>query len=104
MSQTFPRHAADPPTEPEPRWPAVIAVVAVALLYLALPASMSVGPSWLAPAIILSLAAGTVITHRQGYCDANHLLGHILSSVLTLFMIWSLVLLVRALPAHKESP
>src|SRR5882757_8469520 len=104
MSQTLPKHVADPAAEPEPRWPAVIAVMAVALLYLALPASMSVGPSWLATAIVLSLAAGTVITHHQGYCGANHLLGHVLSSVLTLFMIWSLVLLVRALPTHKEPP
>jgi len=104
MSQTLPRQVADPPAAPEPRWPAVIAVVAVALLYLALPASMSVGPNWLVPGIILLLAGGTIVTHYRDYHQANHILGHVLSSVLTLFMIWSLVLLVRALPAHKESP
>ena len=32
--------------DPEPRWPAIIAVLAVGGLYTALPASLIIGPRW----------------------------------------------------------
>jgi hypothetical protein len=89
---------------PEPRWPAVIAVLAVGGIYLALPASLAVGPRWLQPAVVLVLIVPTVITHRRGQHALNQLLGHALAAAITLFMVWSLVLLVLAVPAHKESP
>jgi|SRR5665213_2939131 len=89
---------------PEPRWPALIAVLAVGGIYLALPASLAVGPRWLEPVIVLVLAIPTVITHRRGQHGLNQLLGHALAGVITLFMAWSLVLLVLAVPARKESP
>lgn len=88
----------------EPRWPAVIAVLAAGGLYAALPAFLSVGPYWLVPAIVCALAGASVITYHRGHHAANILLGHLLTAVLTGFMLWSLVLLVRALPAHKEQP
>jgi hypothetical protein len=98
-----------PPTtdaepEPEPRWPAVIAVVVVALLYLALPVSLAVGPRGAAAGLVLVITFGTIITHHRRWHRANHIIGHVLSSLLTIMMIWSLVLLVRALPAHTEPP
>jgi hypothetical protein len=89
---------------PEPRWPAVIAVLAAGGIYLALPASLAVGPRWLQPAVVLVLIVPTVITHRRGRRGLNQLLGHALAAAVTLFMVWSLVLLVLAVPAHKESP
>ena len=89
---------------PEPRWPAVIAVLAVGGIYLALPASLAVGPRWLEPVIILVLTVPTVITYRRGHHALNQLLGHALAGVITLFMVWSLVLLVLAVPARKEAP
>ena len=89
---------------PEPRWPALIAVLAVGGIYLALPASLAVGPRWLEPAIVLVLTVPTFITHRRGHHELNQLLGHALAGVITLFMVWSLVLLVLALPARKETP
>ncbi len=95
---------SDAPLDPEPRWPAAIAVLAVGGIYLALPASLSVGPHWLQLAIVLVLIVPTVITQRRGQHHLNLLLGHALAGVITLFMIWSLVLLVLAVPAHKEAP
>jgi hypothetical protein len=89
---------------PEPRWPAVIAVLATGGIYLALPASLAVGPRWLQPAVVLILIVPTVITYRRGQHALNQLLGHALAAGVTLFMVWSLVLLVLAVPAHKESP
>src|ERR1700735_1163316 len=81
------RMALDTPLDPpEPRWPAVIAVLAVGGIYLALPASLAVGPRWLEPVIVLLLTVPTVITYRRGHHALNHILGHSLAAVITLFM------------------
>jgi len=89
---------------PEPRWPAVIAVLAVGGIYLALPASLAVGPRWLQLTIVLILLVPTVITHRRGHHALNQIFGHSIAVVTTFFMIWSLTLLVLAVPARKEAP
>jgi hypothetical protein len=100
-----PTRQDDPiPQVPEPRWQALLAVLAVGLLYLALPPSLSVGPTWVATTIVLILAAASFVTHQVGWCEINHWTGHLLSSVLTIFMIWSLALLIRAVPRHAEPP
>ncbi len=97
--------AADLDLEPpEPRWPALVAVVAVGTSNLALPDSISVGPRWLLLVIVGALLIPVVISHRKGDHKLNHLLGQIVAFVITIFLVWSLVLLIIALPAHKESP
>jgi len=88
----------------EPRWPALVAALAVAGIYGALPPSLSAGPRWLALVITAVLLVPSVLTHRSGRHHWNRIVGYCITGVLTAFMIWSLVLLVRALPAHKESP
>ncbi len=85
----------------ESRWPAVIAVLAVGGLYMALPNSLAVGPRWLQLVIISALLVPTILTHRRGMHAINRMFGHLLAGVITLFMIWSLVLLVMALPQHS---
>jgi hypothetical protein len=94
----------DPDDPGERRWPAIIAVLAMAGLYTALPASLSVGPRWLGATVICALLVPTVITHHRGQHSQNQIFGQIIAAVMTLFMVWSLVLLVVALPAHKEAP
>ena len=89
---------------PEPRWPAVIALLAVGGIYMALPESIAVGPRWLQLVIVIVLMIPTEITHRRDMAGLNRLLGFIVAGVVTLFMAWSLVLLLRAVPAHKETP
>lgn len=89
---------------PEPRWPALVAAVAAAGLYAALPDSLVAGPAWLGPVLVGVLALGTVITHHRGIHDWNRILGYALSGVLTVYLVVSLVLLVRAVPAHRETP
>ena len=59
---------------PEPRWPALIAILAVGGLYLALPANLTVGPRWLFPGAIIALLIPTVISHRTGKHNLNKLL------------------------------
>jgi hypothetical protein len=97
---------AETPTfeDPEPRWPAALAVLAVGGIYTALPGSLSVGPRWLLFAVVSVLLAPTIMAHRYGQHRINQVLGHLVAGVMTLFLIWSLVLLVRALPAHTEAP
>ena len=89
---------------PEPHWPAIIAVLVVGLLYLALPPFLAAGPRWLAPLLVLGLIVPVAITHHRGHHGLYQVLGHLLSGVLTIFMIWSLVLLVLAVPLRKEPP
>ena len=90
--------------DPEPRWPAAIAVVAVTGLYLALPPYMIIGPRWVFPAIIIALLVPTVITHRAGKHSINRILGFTVTGLVTTGMIVSVALLIAALPSHKESP
>ena len=73
-------------------------------LHLALPESLSIGPNWLLLVVVSVLLIPTVWTRRVGSHRANQILGHLLSSIVTLDMIWSLFLLLAALPSRRESP
>ncbi len=88
----------------EPRWPAVVASIAVAGLYLALPRSLTLIPGWLLLCVVVLLLAPVVIARMKGNHKLNQILSYVLLSVLTLAMAGSLALLVAGLPAHKESP
>ncbi len=90
--------------DPEPRWHALIAVVAVGGLYTALPSALIVGPRWLFFALVLMLLVPTVISHIRRRNRLNRILGFTVNGVVTLGMIASVVLLIGALPEHKESP
>ncbi len=89
---------------PEPRWPAMLAVLAVGGLRLALPERLSVGPGWLLLAVVSVLLIPTVLARVGGVHALNQRLGFVINSVVTLDMAWSLGLLLKALPAHTESP
>src|SRR5437870_3642996 len=49
--------------DPEPRWPAAVAVIAVGGIYTALPSSLSVGPRWLLFAVVCTLLVPTIVSH-----------------------------------------
>jgi uncharacterized membrane protein len=90
--------------DPEPRWPAVIAILAVGGLYLALPDSLTFGPNWLFPSLVLALLIPTNISYHTGRHRLNAILGFAVDGVLTVGLIISVTLLVDALPAGKEAP
>jgi len=93
------------PKNPEPRWPVLVALLGTAALYAALPPSLLIGGArWLLPVLVLSLLVPAEITHHRGQHQLNQTLGYILNSVVTLGMIASLALLIRALPEHRVSP
>jgi len=90
--------------KPEPRWQALGAFLAVGAIYLALPSNLVLGPIWLLPTIIVALLIPTVMSHRTGKRSLNRALGILINGITTIALIGSVALLVRALPAHQESP
>jgi hypothetical protein len=90
--------------DPEPRWPAFIAILAVGGLYAALPRYLVIGPQWLFPGTVLLLLIPTVISHGTGHHAINKFFGFTSNIVVTLGMIGSITLLIRALPTHRETP
>lgn len=96
--------SAKPTARTEPRWPAMLALLAIGGLRFALPEALSWGPDWLLLGILAIIAIPTVLTHRRGLNTLNRILGIVTSAIVTLDMVFSLGLLIAALPKHKESP
>ncbi|HSS18037.1 MAG TPA: hypothetical protein VLQ29_13845 [Candidatus Dormibacteraeota bacterium] len=90
--------------KPEPRWQAILALLAIGGIYLALPRDLVIGPIWLVPVVIVVLLVPTVVSHRVGGQSVNRTLGIIISGITTLALIGSVILLVRTLPTQRESP
>ena len=88
----------------EPRWPAFVAMLAAAFVYLALPEPLSLGPSWLLLAVVFVLLIPIVAAHRRGHHNISHALTFIANAVITVALIASLILLIQGLPAHREAP
>ncbi|HXC31276.1 MAG TPA: hypothetical protein VNZ56_02300 [Verrucomicrobiae bacterium] len=92
------------PTVREPRWPAFVAMLAASGVYFALPEPLSVGPSWLLLVIIVLLLIPILMTYRSGHYKATRILTLTANAIITFAMIASLILLVRGIPEHLETP
>ena len=92
------------PREREPRWPAVLAILATGGLYFVIPAALRFGQEWLLLAIVSVLLVPTILTYRTGRVRMNRIFAHMVLGTLTVSMIWSLSLLIRRLPSHADSP
>jgi uncharacterized membrane protein len=90
--------------DPEPRWPAFVAVAAVGGLYAALPSSLIIGPRWAYSTLVLVMLIPTVVSHYRNYHTVHRVLGFAVSGVITLGMIVSVCLLITELPKHTETP
>lgn len=100
----MPDPASRIPANPEPRWPGSLALLAVGGLRFALPESLSAGPDWLLMLVVVILMIPTFWARHTKRLTLNRILGYGVTGVVTLDMIWSLWLLVAALPSHRESP
>jgi hypothetical protein len=101
---TTPAVEIDQKIEPEPRWPAVLAVLATGSLFLLMPERLTFGPNWLLLALVGILTIPTVITRRVGNTQLNYWFGMSLSAVITCALVWSLTFLIAGLPTKKENP
>jgi hypothetical protein len=88
----------------EPRWPAFVAMLAAAGVYLALPEPLSLGPSWLLLAIIALLLVPIVVSDRRGDHKVTRILTFTANGIITIAMIASLIHLVQGIPEHLETP
>lgn len=88
----------------EPRWPAILALLATGGLHFIIPAPLRFGQEWLLLAVVTILLIPTVVAHRIGRHLLNRVLGHVVLGTVTLSMVWSLSLLVTRLPRHLDPP
>ena len=79
----------------------MLALLAVGGLRFSLPESLSAGPDWMLLAVVAVLLIPTTWARQRGRDKLNKFLGYLLSSIVTIDMIWSLGLLVAGLPAHR---
>jgi hypothetical protein len=82
----------------------MLALLAVGGLRLALPESLSAGPAWLLILVVAILMIPTLWARYRKMDLLNKILGYVLTSVVTLDMVWSLGLLIAALPSKREAP
>lgn len=88
----------------EPRWPSVVALLSIAGLYWALPESLTPGPGWLLALLVVPLSAAAMILHWRAQHTVSKRLGYALSAIVTIALVWSLALLIAALPSRTEPP
>ena len=90
--------------DPEPRWPAFVAVLSVGGIYAALPRYLVLGPRWLFPGVVLGLLVPATVTHVRGHHVLNRFFGFAVNAAITAALVASVALLIEELPAHRESP
>ena len=88
----------------EPRWPALVAMLAASGVYLAMPEPMSIGPSWGLLGIMSLLMIPIVISHKRERFDISRVLTLVGNGLITLAMIASLIFLIQGIPKHAEAP
>jgi hypothetical protein len=92
------------PRTVEPRWPAILALLATGGLHFVIPPTLRFGQEWLLLAIVTALLIPTVVAHKAGKMVLNKVLSHLAAGVVTASMVWSLVLLIVRLPEHVDPP
>lgn len=89
---------------PEPRWPALITVLAAVGIHFALPASLRIGPPWIGPGVVLLTVAFGIWAAETGRHRLNQALGYLLATTLTVAVVFGVVRLVFGLVGKVESP
>jgi hypothetical protein len=100
MTQNSPK----PKFRSEPRWPAVLALLAVGGLHLSLPESLTLGPDWLLLVLVCLFLVPSMLARRRGNFRLSQILGYLISGVVTVDLLLSLSLLVSSLPKHRLAP
>jgi hypothetical protein len=98
------RQASGTSRTAEPRWPAVLALLATGGLHFVIPAPLRFGQEWLMLAVVSLLLIPTVVAHRAGKLLLNKVLSHTVAGAVTASMVWSLIRLISRLPKHTDPP
>jgi len=88
----------------EPRWPAVVAMLAAGCVYWSLPEPLSVGPGWGLLAVIFVLTIPLLISNHRGQFNIARILTFTVNGLITLAMVGSLAFLIQGLPHHRNTP
>jgi uncharacterized membrane protein len=88
----------------ERRWPSALALLGVAGMYGALPEYLAWTPTWLLVVLVVLLEVPALFAHRRGQSRVAMYLGVTGSAIVTMFLLASVVLLVRAALEHKKDP
>jgi hypothetical protein len=88
--------------KPEPRWPATVAILAIAALTFTLPERLTPGPSWIISLVVVALGALGTWSFHSGRHAVNLKIGYVLLAVITGSLIWSLAALIRGLPTKHQ--
>jgi hypothetical protein len=85
----------------EPRWPALMGVLVAGTVYSSLPGALAIGPRWLLFAIVVVLGLANSFIHRRGMHGLNTIIGYTIEVIVTVFLLWSVVMLITGLPGNK---
>ncbi len=77
-----------------PRWPAIVAILALGVLYVFVSDRYQLGPSWLVLAVSAALLIPLSIARYRGHQRTTHLLSRLTLAALTVAVIASATLLV----------
>jgi hypothetical protein len=94
---------APPDLQPEPRWPAAVALLAAAMLPLALPRSLTLAPALALVPTNVVLLTGAILAHKHHRIKLTDAFAYANLGLLTLSMLYSIATLVLGLLHHAES-
>jgi hypothetical protein len=82
----------------EPRWHASLAVLAAVLLYITLPPRLTIGPTWIAPVLVLVLLIPLSILapHRHIETRRSRFASIVLIAIVNFFNLASVLLLIAS--------
>ena len=87
-------------SEPEPRWPALVAGLAAGILFYLMPEPLTIGPRWLPLALIVAMLIPAILFHRAGRQRLNEIFAYLGLGITTLALAVSLALLIVRLSGH----
>ena len=96
--------ASTPPVAIEPLSIPLLATWATCGLYMLLPPAMTLGPRWLLVLVVTAVLIPLIIFRLRRKYFVSHICGHLSAGIITLFSAYSLIIMVRDLPRHHDSP
>jgi enoyl-CoA hydratase/carnithine racemase len=86
---------------PEPRWPAVLAILAAAALHFILPSQLRLGQPEVVAAIVVALVGVSYAARARGARRLNEIAGYAILVVLTGGLLYGLEELIAGLVTHS---